>query len=47
MNYEKYINSIMPDGMVNLMVYGMLFQWDNKWKYVGLFYEQQSWQLDI
>lgn len=43
MNFTEYIDSIMPDGMVNLMVNGKLFKWDNRWKYVGLLYEQQSW----
>lgn len=44
---KKYLNSIMPDGMTNLLINGMLFKWNNGWQYVGLFYKQQTWQLDI
>lgn len=44
---NNYLNSIMSDGMTNLLIYGMLFKWNNGWQYVGQFYKQQTWQLDI
>lgn len=48
MNTKQYISSIQPNGLTNLVVDGMLFQWNNGWQYVRLFYTQQSsWELDV